>query len=268
MGQLQTADVNTMYSNLKNCPAIIFDIRNYPNGTAWPIANLMYPNHTMFSKLTEPDVTYPGTYTWYYDYLGVNGNTSPYTGRVIILMNEQTQSQAEFSCMILGNMTNSIKVGSQTAGADGNITYLKLSKDIQAGFTSLGVYYPNGDSTQRIGIRPDSLVYPTPMGIRHHRDEVLEKALQIANCLTSINDYAINTTLSIYPNPANDEITVMTNSYTGIAMEVFDVDRKLVFSKSVADKSRISIANLSEGVYTIIMKTSGKIVNTKLVIVR
>jgi hypothetical protein len=85
--------------------------------------------------------------------------------------------------MILGAMPNSVIIGSQTAGADGDVTYFYLSPEFSTGFTALGVYYPNGDSTQRIGIVPDSVVYITPEGIRQGRDEVLEKALQVAGCL-------------------------------------------------------------------------------------
>lgn len=182
MGKLLGSDVDSMYSDLKNTRAIIFDLRNYPN-VIWDIANLMYPDSICFSKLSHPDVQYPGTFSWHYDYLGLNGNTNYYPGKVIILCNQETQSGAEYSCMILGAMPNSVIVGSQTAGTDGNVTYFHLSEDIQTGFTSLGVYYRNGDSTERIGIVPDSLVYITPAGIRDGRDEVMEKALQIADCL-------------------------------------------------------------------------------------
>ena len=183
MGKLMTSDVDSMYYNLINTSAIIFDIRNYPNGTAWDLADYLYPSTMQFSKLTFPDTWYPGTYSWSYQYAGYNGNPFSYSGKVIILCNQETQSHAEYSCMILRAMPNSVVIGSQTAGADGNISYFKLSSEFQSGFTSLGVYYPNGDSTQRIGIVPDSVVYITPEGIRQGRDEVLEKALQVAGCL-------------------------------------------------------------------------------------
>ncbi|TRZ71202.1 MAG: T9SS C-terminal target domain-containing protein [Bacteroidetes bacterium] len=206
MGKLMSEDVDTMYSILKNTTAIIFDIRNYPNATAWDIANLIYPDSRCFSKLTEPDIFYPGTYSWYYDYLGWDGNPSSYSGQVIILCNQETISQAEYSCMILGALSNSVIVGSQTSGTDGNVTYFKLSQDIQTGFTSLGVYYPNGDSTERIGIVPDSVVYPTFAGIRQGRDEVLEKALQVAGCLVPM--------LSVTPATQNVAATVGTTAFT------------------------------------------------------
>jgi Secretion system C-terminal sorting domain/Peptidase family S41/Viral BACON domain len=186
MGKLLISDVDTMYAALKNTTAIIFDLRNYPNGTAWPIASLIYTDYTCFAKFAKPVITYPGTCFWENDFLGWNGNPEYYTGKVIILCNQETQSQAEFSCMILKAMSNSVVVGSQTAGTDGNVTSFNLTRDIQTGFTSMGVYYPNGDSTERIGIVPDSVVYPTLEGTRQGRDEVLEKALQVANCLVPV----------------------------------------------------------------------------------
>jgi carboxyl-terminal processing protease len=252
MLNLQTTDVNAMYNDLKNTTSIIFDIRNYPNGTAWPIANLMFPNSICISKFTTPDVTYPGTFYWYYDYLGVNGNPTPYTGKVIILFNEETQSQAEYSCMILDAMPNHIHVGSQTAGTDGNVTYFKLSQDIHAGYTNLGTYYPNGDSTERIGIVPDSVVYITPLGIRHHRDEVLEKAMQIAGCNVSLSDYSIKSGINIFPNPAMDAINILSPSIRNGEIFIYDIDGRLLLSQLLFQKiTKINISNLSEGMYII-----------------
>jgi C-terminal processing protease CtpA/Prc len=183
MGKLTGSDVDSMYNVLKNTTSIIFDIRNYPNTTGWAIASLMYPESICYSRFSLPDIQYPGTFYWENECLGTNGNTNYYPGQVIILCNQETISQAEYTCMMFKAMPNSVIVGTQTAGTDGTVSNFNLSTDIQTGFTSLGVYYPNGDSTERIGIVPDSVVYITPEGIRDGRDEVLEKALQIADCL-------------------------------------------------------------------------------------
>jgi C-terminal processing protease CtpA/Prc len=43
----------------------------------------------------------------------------------------------------------------------------------------LGVFYPDGRETQRVGIVPDMEVKPTIEGIRKGKDEVLEKALEV-----------------------------------------------------------------------------------------
>ncbi len=47
--------------------------------------------------------------------------------------------------------------------------------------TGIGVYYPDGGETQRIGIVPDIEIRPTIKGIKEGRDELLEKAIEIIN---------------------------------------------------------------------------------------
>ncbi len=213
MGELQSTDVNNMYSALQNTSAIIFDLRDYPNGTAWPISDLMYPNFMNNAKFMIPDPTYPGTGYWYYQGNGINGNPTPYLGKVILLFNEVTQSQGEFSCMMLGAMPNVTKIGSQTAGTDGDVTYYRLNLYTQTMFTTLNTYYPNGDSTERVGIIPDSIIYPTRKGLYHKRDEVLEKALEVVGCPTSVPIIKeSNPIVKVYPNPASSQITFEISS--------------------------------------------------------
>jgi C-terminal processing protease CtpA/Prc len=57
--------------------------------------------------------------------------------------------------------------------------WLDLPGGIETGFSSLGIYYPDGRETQRIGIVPNIVVKPTIKGIRDGRDELLEKAIKI-----------------------------------------------------------------------------------------
>jgi carboxyl-terminal processing protease len=272
MAKLLVADVSNMYSHLINTSAIIFDLRNYPNLTGWPIANAIYPSKMNFAKMMNPDVNYPGTYYWQNDSLGFNGNTAAYQGKIIILINEETQSQAEYTSMILEAMPDVVKVGSQTAGADGDVTYFYISADTRTTFSSRGVFYPNGDSTQRVGIVPDSVVYQTQIGIRHHRDEVLEKALLVASCImpTSVNQLSFeNEDLKIYPNPARSQITV-SSTITGtvkIYYEVMDVVGKIGMQGENAGPERffINIENLTPGIYFLRLQVNNRVVVKKFV---
>lgn len=179
MRYLEKGDVALMYSEVKDKPAIIFDVRNYPKGTIFLLADLLFSQRHLVAKFAEPNLMYPGTYTITETKMGKK-NRDGYKGKVIILMDERTQSHAEYTCMILEAMPDVIKVGSQTAGADGNVTSLQLTKNMKAYFTTLGVYYPNGDSTQRIGIVPDIDVRLTRKGMLEGRDEVLEQAIEVA----------------------------------------------------------------------------------------
>jgi carboxyl-terminal processing protease len=268
MGQLFPFDVNPMYGELQDCPAIIFDLRNYPNATGFGIANLIYPNKKMFAKLMIPSVNYPGTFYWQNQYAGGPSGSFAYTGKIIILINQETQSQAEYTCMMLKNMSNAIAVGSQTAGADGNVSYFGLAPDLKAGFTSLGVFYPNGDSTQRIGIRPDTVIYPTAMGIRQKRDEVLEKALKIADCINAVDDLqADHFAASVYPNPASRQLFIETNASGSQLIDLFDIHGKQVLSKTINGTTNLDVSTLNEGVYLLRIRTGETIVNKHVVII-
>jgi C-terminal processing protease CtpA/Prc len=69
-------------------------------------------------------------------------------------------------------------VGSTTSGADGNVSPFGLPGGLRTMISGLGVYYPDKQPTQRIGIVPGVDVKPTIAGIRVGRDEVLEQALR------------------------------------------------------------------------------------------
>lgn len=178
MGVLQPADVDAAMAELMNTRAIIFDIRNYPNGTLYLISNYLNPNAVNFVNFTEPNLDYPGDFTWVKNYETGTENPDYYRGRVILLFDERTISHAEFTCMALETAPDVTKIGSQTAGADGNVSWVYFPGVIFTYFTGLGVYYPDGTPTQRVGIVPDIEVHPTVQGIQSGRDEVLEFAIQ------------------------------------------------------------------------------------------
>jgi len=259
IGNLTLAGADTAYSALRNAPAIIVDIRNYPiSRSAWELANLMYTGPRMFAILTEPDLTYPGTFKMFFDSLGVSENATPYLGTIILLFNQETQSAAEFDCMAFGAMPKVIKIGSQTAGTDGNITNLSLTQDIQSGFTTLGVYYPNGDSTERIGIVPDSIVTPTIAGIMQGWDEVLDKALQIGCAIASAVP-TINTNkaaVSVFPNPAQSQLTISSTNQHINQVTITNLLGQTIYSKPHnSPQVQIDVSSLPTGLY--IVKVNG-----------
>lgn len=183
MGRLEIAHVNDAMEELTETRAIIFDIRNYPHNTLFDIADHLNPLLCPFVKFSKPVQSAPGKFYYTDDrYCGpYYYNENYYKGKVILLFNEITQSHAEFTCMALQTAPDVTCFGSQTAGADGNVSYIILPGGIITCFSGIGVYYPDGRETQRIGIVPDIEVKPTIQGIREGRDEVLEKALEYIN---------------------------------------------------------------------------------------
>lgn len=193
MGVLTKKQVDSVMKVMKDKKGIIFDIRNYPLGTFPKICKFLNKEIKPYAKFTTPDLNFPGMFKWTSTYycgkkplryiLGNRNvkNNNYYKGKAVLLFNEETQSHAEYSCMALQTAPNVISIGSQTAGADGNAVAIVFPGGFITNFTSLGVYYPDGRETQRIGIIPDIEVKPTIEGIRMHKDEVLERAIEYIN---------------------------------------------------------------------------------------
>ena len=182
MGLLKIKEVKGAMEDLKNTKGIIFDIRNYPNGTWGDISKYLNTNAVEFVKFTIPDFSYPGTFIWTDNYrCGGGAADIQYKGKVVIIVDETTQSHAEYTTMALQTAKDAVVVGSQTSGADGNVSDMPMVRGHSAGMTGIGVYYPDGKETQRIGIVPDIKVLPTIKGIRAGIDEPLEKAIEVIN---------------------------------------------------------------------------------------
>jgi hypothetical protein len=101
--------------------------------------------------------------------------------KVVVIVNENTVSQSEYTTMAFSAAPNVTVIGSTTAGADGNVSPIVLPGGLRTGISGIGVYYPDGRQTQQIGIVPQVEVKPTILGIAEGRDEPLEKALQLIN---------------------------------------------------------------------------------------
>jgi C-terminal processing protease CtpA/Prc len=94
----------------------------------------------------------------------------------VILIDEVSQSQAEYTTMALRSAPGAKVIGSTTAGADGNVSTIPLPFGLSTRMSGIGVFYPDRRLTQRIGILSDIEVKPTIEGLRDGRDELLEAA--------------------------------------------------------------------------------------------
>lgn len=82
------------------------------------------------------------------------------------------------------NNPYTITIGSQSAGADGNISKFTLPQGVLGAFSGLGWYYPDGWVVNRQGVKIDHEVRPTLEGVREGRDRVLETALNLIEANT------------------------------------------------------------------------------------
>ena len=180
MGQITVKEALKAMEELKNTKGIIFDVRNYPKGTLYAITRSLIPEQREFFKVVRPDYNYPGKFYWDTGRpVGLKKPKHVYTGKVIILANEWTQSHAEFTVMALQTADDALTIGSQTAGADGNICRVDLGDGLVTAFSGIGIFYPDGTETQRKGVKIDMIVRPTISGIREGKDEVLQTAIAL-----------------------------------------------------------------------------------------
>jgi C-terminal processing protease CtpA/Prc len=180
LGTIHTADLPQIMAEAKGTKGLIIDIRNYPSEfMVFSLSKYLLDKPKEFVYFSAPQVTYPGFFTRTPPIKVAPGSGPAYPGKVIILVNELSQSQAEYTTMALRTAPRATVVGSTTAGADGNVSYILLPGNVRTAISGLGVYYPDGHETQRIGIVPDVEVKPTSKGIAEGRDEVLEKAVQL-----------------------------------------------------------------------------------------
>ena len=188
LDHLTVAQVDEMFEKFKDCPAIIFDDRGYPQGTAWQIAPRLtektdvvgamfkrrdpmspdLPNGALFSS--QEVATFlqrlPRTDKWRYH------------GRTVLLIDERTISQAEHSGLFFEAANGTKFIGSPTEGANGDVTNLSVPGGIYVRFSGQGVWHSDGRQLQRLGLQPEVEVRPTLAGIRAGKDEVLDKAVQ------------------------------------------------------------------------------------------
>jgi hypothetical protein len=181
-GSLKRGEIAEIIPEIAKTKGLIIDLRSYPSDfIVFSLGEYLMPKPANFVKFSTGSVTTPGLFTFREELKVGKENSDFYKGKVVILINEITQSQAEYTTMAFRTAPRATVIGSTTAGADGNVSQFFLPGGISTMVSGIGVYYPDGKETQRIGIVPDVIVKPTIKGVTEGRDELLEKAIEIIN---------------------------------------------------------------------------------------
>ena len=180
LGTIKNKYLPEIMKETQNTKGLIIDLRCYPSEfVVFTLSKYLMPKSTPFVKFTQGSITTPGLFTIGPPVIVGENNEQYYKGKVIILVNEVTLSQAEYTTMALRAAPGAIVLGSTTSGADGNVSQITLPGGINTLISGIGVYYPDGRETQRVGIIPDVEVLPSIDGILKDRDDLLNKAIEI-----------------------------------------------------------------------------------------
>lgn len=176
---LEKDEIETIMWKFLDKKGIILDLRCYPSDPImYSMGKFLMPEPMPFAKFKKHNES---------ELEGFNitpavevGYQIPnyFKGRLAIIVNEETQSQAEFTTMALQIAPQAKVFGSQTAGADGNVSFIHLPGNIRTMISGIGVYYPDDTETQQVGIKIDEQISPTIQSIREGKDIVLEKAVE------------------------------------------------------------------------------------------
>ncbi len=192
---LTPSQVDSMFARFRDARALILDLRGYPQGTHPFIARRLTDRRMVASRIRQPVIESPSQNTARLIVPGISQTTAPFTefaqyvepdgrppfaGRVYVLIDERAMSQAEQAALFYRTVGKATLVGSNTAGANGDVTTFTVPGRVGFGFTGMVALSADGIGMQGAGLAPDVRVTPTVRGIRAGRDEVLECAQRLA----------------------------------------------------------------------------------------
>lgn len=180
ISNLTCKDEQDLENFLASCDKLIIDLRAYP--AEYDVLHKLLPTF-FFSQAREaaevllPQAHRPGGFIR--TTVSTRKTSDPdklYKGKVVLLVNAHSQSMSEYFTMFLQTIPGSVTVGSQTAGADGDVTRIQLPY-ASFNITGAGICNPDGTNAQRNGVKIDKVVEPSAEGMIRGVDEQLQAAI-------------------------------------------------------------------------------------------
>lgn len=180
ISDLTCKDEQDLENFLASCDKLIIDLRSYP--AEYDVLHKLLPTF-FFSQAREaaevllPQAHRPGAFIR--TTVSTRKTSEPdklYKGKVVLLVNSHSQSMSEYFTMFLQTIPGSVTIGSQTAGADGDVTRIQLPY-ASFNITGAGICYPDGTNAQRNGVKIDKVVEPSAEGMIRGVDEQLQEAI-------------------------------------------------------------------------------------------
>lgn len=189
---LTKRNISKIIDDIGKNDTVVFDLRGYPEyGVSLRLIDFFISKRSRFATITYPDIKNPGIIrtnkgekAWKF--------SNSFEGLLIILVDENTMSEAEYLTMALQKAKNAITVGSTTVGADGNVIFYTFPGNVQTCFTGIGIFYPDMTPTQRVGIKIDHYVEPTLDDIIKRRDPVLEFVIDTLLAISNVQCGALS----------------------------------------------------------------------------
>jgi len=167
---------------------IIFDMREYPDWGGFSYTFLLKKfgklphRHADYFEINKAEV---GTYVLdnrikTYTNADLKTDGVAYGGKVVIIVDPRTLSMSEWHTMSLQHtFPQSITIGEQSAGADGDEKFLAIPGGYQVYFTGNAIFYQDGTPAQRKGVKIDKVIPLTREAVLSGKDHLLEEAVRL-----------------------------------------------------------------------------------------
>lgn len=222
--RLEDNQLELMLNELRSSDGIIMDARGTSSTSLIRLADLLYAEAPELIRTLTPDLQHPGQLVERVLQFEPQRHQD-YSGRLIILTDEQTKGHNEQLIMALQAYGNTLVFGSQTAGSASVAASIQLPGGIQASLSGQAIDYPDGRSSHSYGIVPDRQIYPTRPNISEGRDRLLEQAL---NC-----DW-----ISQAPAPRQAEAGIYWNpERNGEGVEIYRIGQQMAVVQFAFDQN-------------------------------
>jgi len=167
---------------LVNARGVVFDLRGYPGSAGFTMLGHLLDKKDDFTgwmnvlapRTPNGALITASTFEW-----GVEPKEPRIEAPSVFLTDQRAISYAESVLGVVKYHQLGPIVGSNTAGANGNVLPLMLPGGFTVLYTGMRVVGPDGQPFHGHGIEPDIRVLPTLEGFKEGRDEVLEMALMV-----------------------------------------------------------------------------------------
>ncbi len=136
------------------------------NSPWWNIPQIIYPNQRAV--------------TFYKTNWSLQPQLPRFTSKSIIITAPCVVSSGETEMGIINHYNLATTVGEPTAGCNGNVNWIDLPCGYKVMWTGMKVLKHDGSQHHLIGFQPDYPIERTIQGVKDGKDEILEKALEIA----------------------------------------------------------------------------------------
>ncbi|NQU87566.1 MAG: hypothetical protein HQ541_17570, partial [Mariniphaga sp.] len=153
-----TQEIEAKLTKFKN---VIFDMRGYPSYSKMLtlLKQLCKFNVFDWGVVKIPIISYnPASEddnSFVFKTCINKSKASPkFNNKIAVLVNEETQSYGEAICEALRVNSDAILIGSNTAGANGDVTFMSLPGNLDLMFSQMVVLISDGSSMQKVGLFP------------------------------------------------------------------------------------------------------------------